>query len=196
MSQPQHDQGRGPNLVGDIESASSLLRWLVSSLAVMTYPFTRANFGRDYFGFQTILGLVLLWMYSSYTSPRDAIPCVLFTVAFFGMLAHHRIRYFFKGAGKDEHSRYNGTPYARLDGTSTENTAKLVIEPFVVTCVGLLIASLWSSSLGTFLLACAAAGLLEHVVYLRQVQQQAQVIRDAEISQGIVLDHFDQRFRS
>ena len=196
MSQQQQQQGGGPSIVDDMETSAFVIGLLMSSLAVITYPFTRVNFGRDFFRFQAILGLVILWFYSGFTSPHDAIPCVVLTVAFTGMLIYHRVRHFIFGAGADQNSRYNGAPRACRDGRISESTAKLLVEPFVITCFALLIASLWSGSLGVFLLASAVAGIVEHVTYLHRQRQHIQEIRDAEIDQDILTDRFDRKFGS
>ena len=64
MSQQQQQQGGGPSIIDDMETSAFVIGLLMSSLAVITYPFTRVNFGREFFRFQAVLGLVILWLYS------------------------------------------------------------------------------------------------------------------------------------
>jgi hypothetical protein len=193
----QQQEQPAPSFEQDMANSAAIVTWIVASLASLTSVFTRVNFGRDYFRWQILLGLLALWFYSAETSPHDAMPCLVFTGVFFLMLFHHRVRYFVSHAGRDQKRFYNGQ--SRLcveDPTLPEDTAKLYADPFVISCAAILVWDLWSPSLGKFLLVSAACGVIEHLMCLRYLREQVQDIRDAEIDQEIVSREYDRRFGS
>lgn len=177
----------------DMQRTESRFRFGTSIFSSMIHPFTRVGFGRNYFGFQSLFGILALWLFTAQTS-RDAVPCLIFTAAWIIARNVSRYRYYLQGWGQNESSHYNGLPKVCLDGNVSENAGKLLYEPLVAGSLSFLILCFVNESLGLFLMFSTACSVLEHLNCLRGVNAMVEQMRDAEIQQQIVFDEHERRY--
>jgi len=177
----------------DMQRTEGRFLFGTSAFSSMIHPFTRVGFGRNYFGFQCVLGIIALCLYTAQTS-RDSGPCLLFTLAWVIARSINRYRYHRYGWGSDQSSNYNGLPKICLDGSVSENAGKLFYEPFVFGSLSFLILGFVDESLGMFLMFCTGCSVLEHLTCLRGMNALVDQMRDADVQQQIVFDEYEQRY--
>jgi hypothetical protein len=117
------------------------------------------NFGERCFGFKSLVGAGLIFLFAGFGAPHSPAPLLLFLGAY--LLMHASCRMESRRAvlrGEVRHSRYNGTPrLARLLPRLDELTIKRYVEPAAVGILGLIV-SAFAPPLGCYLIV-AAIGL-------------------------------------
>ena len=170
------------------------LRYIVHAWAAMMYAFTRRSFGRGFFNFWGMSGLLVLSFWAVVTTPpQDALAISVMMAAFVMLSLWHRHRSPKELNGEVLHSRYMGWPLICDVLPIREDVAKCVVEPGVVCMIGVGMVQI-NESLGWFIVIGGIACMLDWLYLSRRDYSRARQIHDAEKEQERMIETYDRYF--
>ncbi|QOV92080.1 hypothetical protein [Humisphaera borealis] len=165
---------------------------IASVFAFPSIVFLHRDLGSRYAGLQALLALVLIFVWPIVDPTGDPRPMLLFLAAFLIMCFVSRIGCFRNyRKGIRIHRYYHGTPrLMRYFPSLSELTVKRVVEPVVVSFVGLLLLPV-SAMLGAFLVASAVGLAITISASELAAQERAEAMYDQLIEQSGISERFN-----
>ena len=184
------DSTRPPKPPSDesFDSLMCLARYVIHAWAAMIYAFTRHSFGRDFFDFWRMSGLLVLSFWSVVTVPlEESLPLTIMMAAFVLLAMWHRTHSPPRLQGETLHSHYSGWPLVCDLLPISEGIAKSVVEPGVVMMFGIGIYQI-NQSLGLFILLGGLACMLDWIYLSRRDYVRAKRMHNAQKEQDRALE--------
>lgn len=165
-------------------------RALATSLEVVLHD--RRTFGERYFGLQSALAVLVMFLFPIFYEGQDPFPLYLFMVVYLFLCAAARgatIKRRLKGE-PGEHSHYSGRPHmSRLAARIGESRVKGFVEPMLACVAGAMISE-FSPPLGGYLILAGIGLFISVQLTLANERRRVLDLNDAHMEQRHVAEQW------
>ncbi|HEY4309321.1 MAG TPA: hypothetical protein VGN12_07700 [Pirellulales bacterium] len=176
----------------DSRTAAHLVYLIINVWAMTLYLPLRRQTGKDHIGITGLLSVFFIPLYATFANAPDIL--ILLPV-FITSIVMHRLGHWRRhAAGRFEHTYYGGDPWAAklLLRCKDERKCKVLGEPVLAFCVGVLLLPYGDAVGGYFMAGALALGVSQAMLF-QQDEQRLDDMRNGMIENEALMRRFHEQ---